>query len=160
MPLLDRHGETVHDRWTRIDDATPPPAGPIIVTLARLAAEPALIERPELGVALPAGDELSAPVLDALPRLSLVSVLFPGFRDGRAFTAARALRERHHFTGEIRATGHILPDQYVALLRCGVTTVELSDVADLEPWRQALRLQGGPGARPLIRRMAVPFETV
>ena len=36
---------------------------------------------------------------------------FPNFRDGRAYTQARQLRERYGFRGELRATGDILRDQ-------------------------------------------------
>jgi hypothetical protein len=34
------------------------------------------------------------------------------------------------FSGEIRATGNILPDQYAFLLRCGIATVETLDGTD------------------------------
>ena len=59
------------------------------------------------------------------------------FRDGRGFTLARTLRERHDYRGEIRAVGHILPDQYLFLLRCGVDTVALPTGTDLAPWHAA-----------------------
>ena len=76
-----------------------------------------------------------APLLD---RVTLVAVEFPKFRDGRGFTIARALRERYGYTGQIRAVGHVLPDQHSQLLRCGFTTVEVPDGADLAPWQAAL----------------------
>jgi uncharacterized protein (DUF934 family) len=78
--------------------------------------------------------EVLAPYLD---RLSLVAVNFPTFRDGRCFTQARTLRERLAFSGEIRATGNILPDQSAFLLRCGITTVETQDGADPAAWQKA-----------------------
>ncbi len=77
-------------------------------------------------------------VAAALPDLSLIAVEFPKFRDGRGFSLARTLRERYGFTGEIRAVGHILPDQYRFLLRCGVSTVALPEGADPAPWQAAL----------------------
>lgn len=73
-----------------------------------------------------------------LGRLSLVIVSFPIFRDGRGFTQARALREYGHFTGEIRATGHLLPDQANHLRRCGFDSVMLPDDADEAPWTREL----------------------
>lgn len=85
-----------------------------------------------VAVAQPA--EVLAPYLD---RLSLVAVNFPTFRDGRGFTQARSLREHLSFSGEIRATGNILPDQYAFLLRCGITTVETRDGADPAAWQKA-----------------------
>jgi len=78
--------------------------------------------------------EVLVPYLD---RLSLVAVNFPTFRDGRCFTQARTLRERLAFSGEIRATGNILPDQSAFLLRCGITTVETQDGADPAAWQKA-----------------------
>ncbi|MCQ9154213.1 DUF934 domain-containing protein [Acidomonas methanolica] len=76
-----------------------------------------------------------APFLD---RLDLVVVTFPLFRDGRGFTQARAVREYGKFGGEIRASGHVLPDQANYLRRCGVDAVMLPDEADEAPWRREL----------------------
>jgi len=70
-------------------------------------------------------------------RLSLVAVNFPTFRDGRGFTQASSLRENLAFSGEIRATGNILSDQYAFLLRCGITTVEIQGGADPAAWQKA-----------------------
>jgi uncharacterized protein (DUF934 family) len=78
--------------------------------------------------------EVLEPYLD---RLSLVAVNFPTFRDGPGFTQARSLREHLAFSGEIRATGNILPDQYTFLLRCGITTVETPDGTDAAAWQKA-----------------------
>ena len=44
----------------------------------------------------------SPPHLDSL---ALVALVFPNFRDGRAYSQARLLRERYGFRGELRATG-------------------------------------------------------
>ncbi len=162
MPLLE-HGRPVPDPWIAVADEAPLPEGaPALVTLVRLlAGEAALSGRnAKLGVALPndADPAVLAPLLD---RLSLVALRFPKHRDGRAFTQARALREHHGFTGEIRATGHVLPDQYAFLLRCGVTTVELPDGADTAAWDRALHaiplayqpaVAGDAGPLGLLRR--------
>jgi uncharacterized protein (DUF934 family) len=141
MPLLE-YGRPVPDPWIAVADEAPLPEGvPALVTLARLLAEEAALSGRDakLGVALPndADPALIAPLLD---RLSLVALRVPKHRDGRAFTQARSLREHHAFEGEIRATGHVLPDQYAFLLRCGVTTVELPEGADPEAWHRALHL--------------------
>ena len=53
-----------------------------------------------------------APYLD---RLALVALAFPNFKDGRAYSQARILRERHRFRGELRATGQVLRDQFLFL---------------------------------------------
>ncbi|AOX19945.1 DUF934 domain-containing protein [Kozakia baliensis] len=71
-----------------------------------------------------------------LATLKLIVLNFPIFRDGRAFSQARALREYEKFQGEIRVQGHILPDQAEFLYRCGVDSVVLPDKANEEPWHR------------------------
>jgi uncharacterized protein (DUF934 family) len=76
-----------------------------------------------------------------LGRVAMVAIDFPKYRDGRGFSIARTLRERYGFTGEIRAVGAPLPDQYEFLLRCGFTTVELPAAhADPKLWTDAAKL--------------------
>lgn len=69
-----------------------------------------------------------------LTQLSCVILNFPSFRDGRAFTQARALREKLCFSGEILAGGHPLPDQADFLRRCGFNAVLLQDDAACAAW--------------------------
>ncbi|EQB32243.1 DUF934 domain-containing protein [Sphingobium ummariense] len=57
-------------------------------------------------------------LLPCLDRLALVEVNFPGFGDGRGYSAARILREAG-YQGELRAVGDVLVDQIVAMRRCG-----------------------------------------
>jgi uncharacterized protein (DUF934 family) len=57
-----------------------------------------------------------------LAQIGRIEIEFPKFRDGRGFTLARALRERFGYKGDIRATGHYLPDQFGALVACGFTS--------------------------------------
>jgi uncharacterized protein (DUF934 family) len=155
MPLLE-DGRLRPDDWTSIEDDAPLPDGPAIVSLARLRAEgDALAGRnAPLGVAL-APDAQPEEVAPFLLRLALVALRLPKAKDGRAFTQARSLREHHGFTGEIRATGHVLPDQYAMLLRCGVSTVEVAEGTRPETWarsRDTIRVayQAAQGAdRPL-----------
>jgi uncharacterized protein (DUF934 family) len=63
------------------------------------------------------------PIVQLLNRLDLVAIEFPDFMDGRGFTIARCLREQHAFRGDIRASGHLLPDQFAALIQCGFTSI-------------------------------------
>lgn len=137
MPLLEC-GRIVSDPWQKLADEAALPSGPCIVNLSRLQQDEAVRTAPHLrlGVVLPVDQpaEVLGPYLD---RLSLVAVNFPTFRDGRGFTQARSLRERLAFSGVIRATGNILPDQYAFLLRCGITTVEMQDGADPAAWQKA-----------------------
>ncbi|MGG5821116.1 DUF934 domain-containing protein [Falsiroseomonas sp. HW251] len=165
MPLLEA-GALRPDEFRSVADDEALPDGPSLVSLERLLRDaPALAARnAPLGVVLPsdADPAVLEPLLD---RLSLVALRFPKARDGRAFTQARALRERHGFAGEIRATGHVLPDQYAFLLRCGVTTVEVPDGTDAAVWARALQFipiayqaavaGDGDALGPLRRRVAV-----
>lgn len=51
---------------------------------------------------------------------------FPAFKDGRAYSQARLLRERIGYTGEIRARGDVLRDQLCFMIRCGVNGFEVA----------------------------------
>jgi uncharacterized protein (DUF934 family) len=136
MALLE-HGISVSDYFTAASDSGQP-EGPAIFPLARLLAEPALRDRNQQMGALVEGNTDIATLAPLLPRLALIAVRFPIFRDGRGFTLARTLRERYGFPGTLRAVGHLLPDQYEYLLRCGFDQVETRPDADLAPWRAAL----------------------
>ncbi|WP_149539827.1 DUF934 domain-containing protein [Siccirubricoccus phaeus] len=142
MPLLE-DGRLVDDAWVSVADDAVLPDSPAILSLARLRRDAAELasRRAPLGLVLPP-EVAVAEIADLLPLLSLVALVLPKFRDGRAFTQARALREQHGFTGEIRATGHVIPDQYLALLRCGVSTVEVPAGADPAVWDAARRVIG------------------
>lgn len=164
MPLLDGD-RLVEDRFARVADDEPLPEGAALVSIDRLRREgDALAGRnAPLGVALPP-DTNPAALKPWLPRLALVALSLPKHRDGRAFTQARALREYHGYTGEIRATGHVIPDQYAALLRCGFTTVAVPDDADATVWtrmRDTIPLAyqpattGDGGANLLRRRVSL-----
>jgi uncharacterized protein (DUF934 family) len=138
MPLLE-DGRLVADDWVTVADDAPLPDAPAILSLARLRTETLDGRNAPLGLALDPATQPEA-IADLLPRLSLVAVLLPKSKDGRAFTQARALREHHGYAGEIRATGHVLPDQYGMLLRCGVSTVEIPEGADPAQWEQSRRV--------------------
>jgi uncharacterized protein (DUF934 family) len=137
MPLLEC-GRIVSDPWQKLADDAALPAVPCILNLSRLQQDEAVRAAPHLllGVALPV-DQPAEVLAPYLARLSLVVVNFPTSRDGRGFTQVRSLREHLAFSGEIRATGNILPDQYAFLLRCGITTVETPDGTDPAAWQKA-----------------------
>ena len=84
------------------------------------------------------GDNSVSDIADDLPRLALVVVEFPSLADGRAFSLARLLRDRHRFTGEIRACGHFIRDQVYFLARIGVNAFEPAEGTDLEKLLPAL----------------------
>ena len=57
-------------------------------------------------------------------RLKLIVLHFPKFSDGRAYSQARLLRGRLGYRGELRATGGVLQDQALFMLRCGFDSFE------------------------------------
>jgi uncharacterized protein (DUF934 family) len=163
--VIDRTGQPISNAWTTLAAEAPlPEAGPVILPLARLLAEPAsLALQGGIGALIGPEDDLAA-LAPLLSKLALVAIAFPKFRDGRGFTQMRALREHRGYTGEIRATGHPLPDQFLNLVRCGVTSVDLPQGQDAAVWVSVLKLHGGLDTRPvaerplpLLRRLAVPF---
>lgn len=94
--------------------------------------------RPEgpLALVLPNTADVAA-IAGDLPRFAAIIVQFPSFRDGRAYSQARLLRERFKFTGEIRARGDILRDQALFMARVGIDAFEIAQGA--EPgFREAL----------------------
>lgn len=159
------HGRLEADPFAALADDAPPAAGAITVSLPRLLREaPALLAHGgPVGVRIAAGERIedAAP---HLPRLALVDVHFPKFRDGRGFTTARSLRERFGYAGQVRATGPLIPDQYVFLLRAGFDAVTLPEGADPAPWLAALAAHdvayqpGYGGDAPLshLRRRIAP----
>ena len=56
-----------------------------------------------------------------------IAIEFPSFGDGRGFSLAVRLRKDFGFTGEIRATGNIMPEQALYLSRAGFDSVEVLD---------------------------------
>jgi uncharacterized protein (DUF934 family) len=85
----------------------------------------------ELGVIWPNNRDLDD-LLPYLDRLAAVALVFPSFRDGRAYSQARLLRERHGYTGELRATGQVLRDQFLFMLRAGFDALEVKKESDAE----------------------------
>lgn len=71
-----------------------------------------------------------------LAGFSTIILEFPAFKDGRAYSQARLLRERYGYTGEIRARGDVLRDQLLFMARCGVNAFEFS--GDVEGANAAL----------------------
>ena len=51
---------------------------------------------------------------------------FAKFTDGRAYSQARLLRQRHGYKGEVRAVGEVLRDQLTFMLRCGFDSFSLA----------------------------------
>ena len=129
-----------NDAFTHVDDDTPIPPGDVILSLTRFQAEGERLlgEGRAVGVRLTTADEVEALAYD-LPRIALVALDFPKFRDGRHYSNARVLRERLGFTREVRATGDVLREQAGFMLRCGFDAFEPADGSTPEAWDRATR---------------------
>jgi len=135
---LIKNNRIVRDKWHVLRKAELlPESGPVLVSWAVWCNRRSeLVERGGLlGVMLESDDPVE-PLLEDLSHLNLIAVNFPGFSDGRGFSTARLLRERHGFTGELRAAGYVIRDQVSFLKRCGFDAFEFSDSASLAPWEQ------------------------
>ncbi len=60
-----------------------------------------------------------------LEGVQIIRIPFASFADGRGFTLARRLRLRG-YTGRLRASGHVIADQYAMARRAGFDEVEIS----------------------------------
>jgi uncharacterized protein (DUF934 family) len=144
MPqLIDRLGPA-EDIWTMLgaEDALPD-GGAVIVPLERLdeALVAALESGLKLGVHLP-NDTDPESVKPHFDRLSLISVGFPSFADGRGFSIGHCLRSLG-YEGRLRATGPVISDQFDYLLACGFDEVSLPDsVAERQPPEQWVAAPG------------------
>jgi uncharacterized protein (DUF934 family) len=133
MPLV-KNGKITDDAFVlAADDAEIPEAGAVIISAARFLDYPEVLSRRtgRTGVVWPNNRDLDD-LVPYLHRLAVVALVFPTFRDGRAYSQARLLRERYHYHGEVRATGQVLRDQFLFMLRAGFDAFEVKKPADAE----------------------------
>jgi uncharacterized protein (DUF934 family) len=138
MPLVE-NGQIVLDRYHYLgeDEAIPERVAVIVPAERFLANADALSRRDgSLGVAWP-NDRRVAELAPWLGHLALVALQFPKFRDGRAYSQARLLRETYGFRGTLRATGDVLRDQFHFLIRAGFDSFEVKKPADAAAFVQA-----------------------
>jgi uncharacterized protein (DUF934 family) len=167
MPKLVKDGAIVDNQWTLLEKpegeagAAEVPAGQVIVPLAVWQAQQnTLSQRVDVGVWLDS-DETPDQLGDKLQALPVIALNFPVFKDGRAFSSARLLRDRYGYTGEVRAIGHFIRDQLCYLRRVGVNAFDFgAQNIDLEEAIKSLHdfteyYQASSDERlPLFRRRA------
>jgi uncharacterized protein (DUF934 family) len=137
---LIKNGGRVEDIWRTLSDTESVPSdGAVIISLKRWTEEKPWLKgrNAPLGIQLKA-DQPPAIIEDDLDRFDTITLEFPTFRDGRAYSYARLLRERYGFKGEIRAVGDVLRDQLAFMQRCGIDSFEVSDDAPIEQWVKAI----------------------
>src|SRR5205807_9902932 len=117
-----------------------PDGAAVLLPHGRLLADAADLLRRDAptGVIWP-NDRNVAELAPHLDRLALIALVFPVFKDGRAFSQARLLRERYGFRGELRATGQVLRDQFLFMLRSGFDAFEVTKDADVPAFAEASR---------------------
>jgi uncharacterized protein (DUF934 family) len=140
MPLV-KNGRIATDLFVHVaDGAELPGDGAVLITAERFLADPGMLSRRagKLGVIWPNNRDLDdlVPYLD---RLAAVALVFPTFRDGRAYSQARLLRERHGYDGEMRATGQVLRDQFVFMSRAGFDAFEVKKDADADAFAETMK---------------------
>ncbi len=124
-----------------------PTRGAVLVDLNQWQANrDHLRERADPVGVLLKSDQPPDSIAEDLDSLTMVALEFPAFRDGRAYSYARLLRDQYGFPGEIRAVGDVLLEQLHFMERTGFDAFELhSDdplrdlqiaVGDFDVWYQ------------------------
>ncbi|WP_332670434.1 DUF934 domain-containing protein [Aromatoleum sp.] len=176
MPKLIKNGRIVSDDWRILaldEDETPVaavvPAGHVLVPLEVWQAHRAQLldraARGEVGVWLAGDDDLEAFAAD-VAQFRIVAVNFPKFTDGRGYSIATLLRTRYGYTGELRAIGDVLRDQFNYLTRSGFDALQPradrytdeqleAAVANISDFTQPYQASA-THPQPLFRRVARP----
>lgn len=165
---LIKNGEFIADAWTTVADDEALPDTPAIVSLDRWKKEQnALLARSgKLGIRLKSGEE-PAQIVGYLDKFDVISLEFPAYRNGRAFSYARLLRERYGYKGELRAVGAVLRDQFYYLVRVGFDALEVRDNITPEIYRESVgtfshNYQPGADGKPSVislrQRLATKAE--
>jgi uncharacterized protein (DUF934 family) len=137
---LIKDGKLVADSFADAARAAAiPPAGAVIVNLEQWQAERAalLARGTPLGIRLHS-DQSPDVIAADVAHFAVVALEFPKFRDGRAYSYARLLRERYGFKGELRAVGDVLLEQLFFMIRVGFDAFELSSADPLRDYQTAL----------------------
>ena len=135
MRQIIKGNEVVQDTWEILPkDATLEQltnTGDIIVPLAMWLEHAHALKAREgrLGVWLDADEEAEA-IADDLEHFEVIALNFPVFSDGRNYSNARLLRDRHKYQGELRSIGDVLRDQLFFMRRCGFNAYALREDHD------------------------------
>jgi uncharacterized protein (DUF934 family) len=137
MPLV-KGGKITADPLVHVaDEADLPGEGAILISAARFLgdAEALSLRAGRTAVIWPNNRDVDD-LVPYLGRLAAVALVFPTFRDGRAYSQARLLRERQ---GELRATGQVLRDQFIFMLRAGFDAFEVKKDSDAEAFAATVK---------------------
>ena len=155
---LIRDGKVREDRFTDVSASESlPDDGAIIVSLAQWEAHGEALRGRELGIRL-RSDEPPERIAADLDAFSVVALEFPVFRDGRAYSYARILRDSYGYRGELRAVGDVLLEQLHFMIRVGFDAFELTAEDPEEAYRIAAEefsawYQPGSDERPTAMQL-------
>jgi uncharacterized protein (DUF934 family) len=137
--LLRADGTVADDAWFHAETADDLERdGPVFVSLDLWRAERYRLADRRVGLRL-ASRQSPAEINEDIADFAAIALEFPVFKDGRAFTHARLLRERYRYRGELRAVGQVLRDQALFMQRCGFDSFEIDAGEDVAGWQGALR---------------------
>lgn len=127
-----KDNQITNDAWEYRPDDVELGDGDVTISLARLQQQgnELIKHKGKLGVRIVPADSVEG-LAAFLPDLAIVELYFPELADGRLFSHAWLLRNRFNYTGEMRATGHYLPDQVFYLSRVGVNSFYPEKAKDL-----------------------------
>ena len=155
-----KNKQVIEDAWVLLPDDSAAADGDVIVSVERWNRERGelLQRRGQTGVVLRSDEDPVA--ITHRDELGLIAIDFPKFVDGRGYSHARLLRERHGYSGELRAVGNVLRDQLYYMLRCGIDSFALQDGKDIQGALSAFDeysvtyQAAADEPRPLYRRVA------
>jgi len=140
MPLV-KGGKISGDPFVHLaDDAAIPHDGAILISAARFLEDPEILSRRagKTGVIWPNNRDVDD-LVPHLDRLAVIALVFPTFRDCRAYSQARLLKERYDYRGELRATGQVLRDQFLFMLRAGFDAFDVKKQGDAEAFANTVK---------------------
>lgn len=141
MPLI-KDNAFVENTFARVAGEETLPEGAIVVSLKRFQTErdTLLARNTALGLRLTSDQSPEALGTD-VDHFTLIELEFPKFKDGRAYSWARLLRQRLGYKGELRAVGDVLRDQWLFMSRVGIDAFEVRPGTRIEDFRAAMAEQ-------------------
>jgi uncharacterized protein (DUF934 family) len=138
---LVRDGELCDDLFVDVSaEDSIPDSGPIIVSLEQWEAHREEIDAREEAIGIRLRSDQSPEVIaDEIERFSVIALEFPAFRDGRAYSYARLIRERYGYAGELRAVGDVLMEQLHFMVRTGFDAFEIAGDDAVDAFETAMK---------------------
>ncbi|MEO6186164.1 MAG: DUF934 domain-containing protein [Steroidobacteraceae bacterium] len=133
MPQLIKNRALIRNEWVLAGTEAAAAATHLLLPLvdyvkAMAAGEPVAWR----GVLLKPEDQDLTSLLPYLQTVPLIAIHFGNSGEGRGYTQARLLRERHGYQGELRAVGAVRTDQVYFLARVGFDAFDLVDGDDAQ----------------------------